>query len=159
MSPYASQPPPKPENGLVVRFLYRWAGEQEARKDRPACIMLVRNVVAKSEGLPMPEVVYLPISSKPPRDDQKCLLIPPKLAAHLEFRETHNWVIVSECNLQFWPNDLARIPGAQERWSYGFIAPNFFAKILEVFREEMRRRAVTVQNVHYLPQARAKPTA
>src|SRR5436853_6967121 len=96
---------------MVVRFGYRWADQRQASKDRPACIVLVadeavpRNV-ARSEKQVLKKVVYLPITTKPPRPDQIGIEIPPRAAADLNLRGERRWDIATESNMQFWRNDL-----------------------------------------------------
>src|SRR5712691_1878315 len=149
---------PEPENGMVVRFHYRWADPNQPVKERPACIAFVRSVVParnnpekRGEAGYVKEVVYLPISTRSPRPDQTGIEIPAAICNLLGLRDIRSWVIVSECHVQYWPTDLGRVPGRARQWHYGFMPPRFFARITEVFRSELRRRAATVQNVHYLP--------
>jgi hypothetical protein len=151
---------PEPENGLVVRFNYRWADEFAATKERPACIALVRTVPdPRQDPLEGPastlkQVVYLPISSRPPQSDRKALEIPTTINSRLGLKYPRSWVIVSECNVQYWPNDVSRIPNSGGRWTYGFVPPGFFNTIRETFREEILRRKANILNVHFLAPRR-----
>jgi hypothetical protein len=50
-----------------------------------------------------------------------------------------SWVIVSEHNIDEWPNaGLSPIPGRPEAFSYGFIPPGLFAQIKAKFLELAR---------------------
>jgi hypothetical protein len=151
---------PEPENGMVVRFNYRCAGEFTAVKDRPACIALVRGVPdPRHDPLDGPQqilkqIVYLPISSRPPQPDRTALEFPAIIASRLGFKHSRCWVIVSECNVQYWPNDVTRIPDSGGQWAYGFVPPGFFKKIRDTFRQEIVRRKANILNVHYLAPRR-----
>jgi hypothetical protein len=148
---------PEPENGMVVRFQYQWADQKQPVKDRPACIVLVRprpdprtdHALSAQEELK--DIVYLAISTRPPRADQTGIEIPPAVCSILGLRDARCWVITSECNAQYWPNDLARIGSKSGAFHYGFMPPRFFKRVRDAFREELARRKATIQNVHYLP--------
>lgn len=146
---------PEPEPGLVVRFGYRWADDRAQVKDRPVCVVLVSEVPDLSGGAQhsnlLKRILYVPISTKPPRSDQVGLEIPRSVAANLRLRDTQNWVVLSECNVQFWPNDLARVPHIGGEWVHGYVPPRFFDKIRDAFVAELTRRKVQVRNVSYLP--------
>jgi hypothetical protein len=151
---------PEPENGMVVRFNYRWSDPQQAVKERPACIAFVRAVRDprhSEEGAAdavLKEVVYLPITSKEPRPPTMGHRIPDTVCRALHIEGRRSWVIVSECNVQYWPNDLARVSRPGSEWVYGFVPPRFFRTISEAFKAEIKRRRATVQEVHYLPGRR-----
>jgi hypothetical protein len=49
------------------------------------------------------------------------------------------WVIVSEYNIDEWPNGLAPLPGRVGIFSYGFIPPGLFAQIRAKFTELSRQ--------------------
>jgi hypothetical protein len=52
-----------------------------------------------------------------------------------------NWVIVSEYNVDEWPNGgLAPVPGRPGEFSYGFIPPRLFAQVKEKFLELSEQR-------------------
>lgn len=85
--------------GDVVRYPYLWRWQDELKrehgeKDRPVCIILP---MRDENGLT--HMLLLPISSKPPREDQTAVEIPAlelrraKLTDH-----TRGWITVSECN-------------------------------------------------------------
>jgi hypothetical protein len=126
---------PEPKPGLVVRYDYRWSREAAAGhdqgKDRPACL------VAASDSVAMPRfVVILPITHKAPTGDTVGIEIPPKVWQALSFDEAPSWVIVSEHNVDEWPNaGLAPIPGRPGVFSYGFVPPRLFARIKAKFLE------------------------
>jgi hypothetical protein len=147
---------PEPESGMVVRFEYQWADGEQVAKERPACVALVRSVrdPRAQAGEPptlLKEVVYLPISTKPPRADQHAIELAPTVCKSLQLSEERNWIFVSECNVQYWPNDLGRVAGARDPWLYGYIPPRLFRKVVDLFKEEIRRRKSGVRKVHYLP--------
>jgi hypothetical protein len=126
---------PDPKPGLVIRYDYLWAHEahagREQGKDRPACL------VAASDSAAMPRfVVILPITHSPPDDETVAIAIPAKVGRALGFDDAPSWVIVSEHNVDEWPNaGLVPIPGRPGVFSYGFIPPGVFAQVKARFLE------------------------
>ncbi len=126
---------PEPKPGLVIRYDYLWtreaaAGKQQS-KDRPACL------VAASDSTVAPRfVVILPITHSAPTGDTVGMEIPPKVAQALGLDEARNWVVVSDHNVDEWPNaGIAPLPGRPDIFSYGFIPPRLFTQIRERFLE------------------------
>ncbi len=123
----------EPKPGLVVRYDYQWTREAAAGrdqgKDRPACL------VAASDSVTRPRfVVILPITHTVPTGDTVGIEIPPKVQQALGLDDAPSWVIVSEHNVDAWPNaGLAPIPGRPGVFSYGFIPPGLFARIKAKF--------------------------
>jgi hypothetical protein len=130
---------PDPKPGLVVRYDYLWsreaAGGQDQGKDRPTCI------VAATDSLTRPRyVVLLPITRSPPDVDTVGIEIPAKVKQTIGLDDSPSWVIVSEHNIDEWPNaDLSPIPGRPGTFSYGFIPPGLFAQIKAKFLELARQ--------------------
>ena len=126
---------PEPKPGLVIRYDYLWSHEAAAGRDqgkeRPACL------VAASDSSVRPRfVVILPITHAPPDDDTVGIEIPAKVKQALGLDEAPSWVIVSEYNVDEWPNGgLAPLPGRPDVFSYGFIPPRLFVKVKEKFLE------------------------
>ena len=124
---------PKPEPGLVIRYDYVWAREaalgRDQGKDRPACL------VAASEPTTSPRsVVILPITHSPPSADISAVEIPAKVRQAIGLDDAPCWVIVSEHNVDEWPNGgVAQIPGRTGIFSYGFIPPSLFVIIKAKF--------------------------
>ena len=134
---------PEPKPGLVVRYDYLWFHEAtrglHQGKDRPACL------VAASDSLRMPRyVVLLPITHTPPSGDTVGVEIPTKVKQAIGLDETPSWVIVSEHNVDEWPNSgLSPVPGKPGMFSYGFIPPGLFAQIKTKFLELARDKKST----------------
>lgn len=123
---------PDPKPGLVLRYDYLWSREamrgREQSKDRPVCI------VAASEPTARPRfVVILPITHSRPRGATVGIEIPPKVRQALGLDDERSWVIVSEYNVDEWPNGLAPIPGRTAVFAYGFIPPALFVAIKKSF--------------------------
>lgn len=103
---------PKPEPGLVVPYDYLWSHEAaagaEQGKDRPTCL------VAASDSTSNPRfVVLLPITHTIPSGETVGIQIPPKVRAALGLDDAPSWVIVSEHNVDEWPNaGLSPVPGS-----------------------------------------------
>jgi hypothetical protein len=120
---------------LVVRYDYLWTREAAAGrdqgKDRPACL------VAAIDSLVSPRfVVILAITHRRPAKGTIGVEIPAKVRMALGLDDAPSWVIVSEHNVDEWPNGgLAPIPGRPSVFSYGFIPPGLFAKVKARFLE------------------------
>jgi hypothetical protein len=94
---------PDPKPGLIVRYDYLWSHEAAAGrdqgKDRPACLL------AASDSLTKPRfVVLLPITHSPPDVQAVGIEIPAKVKRALGLDDAPSWVIVSEHNIDEWPN-------------------------------------------------------
>jgi hypothetical protein len=130
---------PEPKPGMVVRYDYLWSREAAAGrdqgKDRPACL------VAATDRQALPRfVVLLPITHSPPDDDTVGIEIPAKVRAAIGLDDRRSWVIVSEHNIDEWPNGgLSPIPGKPGVFSYGFVPPGLFAQIKARFLELARQ--------------------
>lgn len=126
---------PEPKPGLVIRYDYLWSHEAAAGRDqgkeRPACL-----VAASDSSLHPRFVVILPITHSPPDNDTAGIEIPAKVGQALGMDDSRSWVIVSEYNVDEWPNGgLAPLPGRPGVFSYGFIPPRLFAQVKEKFLE------------------------
>lgn len=130
---------PDPRPGLVVRYDYLWsseaAGGRDQGKGRPACL------VAASDSQTTPRyVVLLPITHSPPGTGTIGVEIPAKVRQAIGLDDAPSWVIVSEHNIDEWPNaGLSPIPGKRGGFSYGFIPPGLFAQIKARFLELARQ--------------------
>jgi hypothetical protein len=130
---------PDPKPGLVLRYDYLWSHEAAAGrdqgKDRPTCL------VAASDSLTKPRfVVLLPITHSPPDANTIGIEIPAKVKQALGLDELPSWIIVSEYNVDEWPNaGLSPLPGRPGVFSCGFIPPGLFAQIKAKFLELARQ--------------------
>ena len=126
---------PEPKPGLVIRYDYLWTREaavgRQQSKDRPACL------VAASDSTVAPRfVVILPITHSAPTGETVGIEIPPKVCRALALDEARSWIVVSDHNVDEWPNaGLAPIPDRPGIFSYGFIPPGLFAQIKARFLE------------------------
>jgi hypothetical protein len=128
---------PEPTPGLVIRYDYLWNAEVKAGrsqgKDRPACL-----VVASDPSAEPRFVVILPITHAPSRGSV-AVEIPPRVRAALGLDDEPCWVIVSEYNVDEWPNaGLRTLPGRSRTFSYGLLPPRLFANIKAMFLELAR---------------------
>jgi hypothetical protein len=130
---------PEPKPGLIVRYDYLWTHEAAAGrgqgKDRPTCI------VAATDSFVRPRyVVLLPITHIAPADDTVGVEIPPKVKQALRLDDEPSWVVVSEHNIDEWPNaGLSPVPSKPDVFAYGFIPPRLFREIKVGFLELARR--------------------
>jgi hypothetical protein len=126
---------PDPQPGLVIRYDYLWtreaaAGRQQG-KDRPACLVAAADSTVKPRF-----VVILPITHTAPSGDTVGIEIPAKVRVGIGLDDEPSWVIVSDHNVDEWPNaGLAPIPGRPGMFSYGFVPPGLFKQIKSRFLE------------------------
>ena len=102
---------PEPKPGLVIRYDYLGLREasvgRDQGKDRPACL-----VAASDSSLQPRFVVILPITHSPPSGDTVGIEIPSKVRRAVGLDDEPCWVVVSEHNVDEWPNaGLEPIPG------------------------------------------------
>jgi hypothetical protein len=128
-------PLPEPKPGLVIRYDYLWTREaaegRDQDKERSACL------VAATDSAASPRfVVILPITHTPPDKTTVGVEIPDKVRQAIGLDDAPSWVIVSEHNIDEWPNGgLAPVPGKSGVFTYGFIPPGLFAQVKAKFLE------------------------
>ena len=126
-------PLPEPKPGLVIRYDCLWTCEagRDQGKERPACLVAAMDTTASPRF-----VVILPITYVRPNKDTVGVEIPAKVRQALGLDEAPSRVIVSEHNVDEWPNSgLASVPGRPGVFSYGFIPPCLFAQVKAKFVE------------------------
>ncbi len=131
---------PDPKPGLVVRYDYLWTHEAAAGLDqgktRPTCLIAATDPAVRPRY-----VVLLPITHTPPAGHTAGIEIPARVKEALGLDDTPSWVIVSEHNIDEWPNaGLSPLPGQPNVFSYGFIPPGLFAHIKARFLELARSK-------------------
>lgn len=127
---------PEPKPGLVIRYDYLWTHEAATGRDQPTCL------VAATDALVRPRhVVLLPITHTPPSGDTIGIEIPLRVKQAIGLDDTPSWVIISEHNIDEWPNGgLTPLPGQPDIFSYGFIPPGLFTQIRAGFLELARAK-------------------
>ena len=86
-------------------------------------------------------MVILPITHSAPAGDTIGIAIPPRVRLALGLDDEPCWVIVSEHNIDEWPNGgLQPLPGRPGVFSYGFIPPGLFLQIKTKFLELASRK-------------------
>jgi hypothetical protein len=120
---------------LVIRYDYLWTREAAAGRDqgkeRPACLVAATDATASPRF-----VVILPITHTPPDKNTVSVEIPENVRRAIGLDDAPSWVIVSEHNVDEWPNGgLAPLPGRPGVFSYGFIPPGLFAQVKAKFLE------------------------
>ena len=126
-------PLPKPEPGLVIRYDYLWLGEAKSArtsgKERPACLVATLDDEADPQL-----VLILPITHSRPKAGPIGIEIPQAVGKHLGLDDARSWIVISEANIDFWPNaGLAPLPGKRGVYAYGFLPPNLFAQVRNDF--------------------------
>ena len=131
---------PDPKPGLVTRYDDLWTHEATAGRDqgktRPTCL------IAATDPAVLPRhVVLLPITHARPAGDTVGIEIPGPVRQALGLDDTPSWVIVSEHNVDEWPNaGLSPLPGLPDAFSYGLVPPGLFAQIKARFLELARAK-------------------
>lgn len=126
-------PLPKPEPGLVIRYDYLWLGEtasaRTSGKERPACL------VATLDDETDPQLVLiLPITHSRPKAGTVGVEIPQVVKKHLGLDAARSWIVISEANVDFWPNaGLAPLPGKRGVYAYGYLPPRLFEIVRDGF--------------------------
>ena len=125
----------EPKPGLIIRYDYLWmreaAGGRDQGKERPACLAAATDPAAAPRF-----VVILPIAHAPRDTDTVGVEIPAKVRAALGPDDAPCWVVVSEHNVDAWPNGgLAPVPGRPGVFGHGFIPPGLFARVKAKFLE------------------------
>lgn len=129
-------PLPEPRPGMVVRYDYLWSHEAAAGRDhgkeRSASLLAAMDSVVTPRY-----VVILPITHRRPDEDTVGVEIPAKVRGALGLDDAPCWVIVSEHNIDEWPNGgLAPLPGRPGIFLYGFIPLGLFAQVKAKFLEQ-----------------------
>ncbi len=133
-------PLPEPKPGLIIRYDYLWTREAAAGRDqgkeRPACLVAATDPAASPRFVVILPITHTPPDVVAPDGDTVGLEIPAKVRAALGLDDAPSWVIVSEHNVQEWPNGgLAPLPGRPGVFGYGFIPPGLFAQVKAKFLE------------------------
>lgn len=135
-------PLPELTVGLVVRYEYLWARRAgraaTADKDHPACVVMTYRVDDRPEDF----VIYLPTSHAPPRDEGDGIELPDAVKARAGLDGGRQWVVISECNIDTWAQDVRQIPAHAGRFHYGHLPPSFLKKIRDAFVARYRARKV-----------------
>ena len=131
---------PDPKPGLVVRYDYLWSHEpargQDQGKDRPACL-----VAASDDAVRPRYVVLLPITHTRPSGETVGVEIPALVKRAIGLDDAPSWVIVSEHNIDEWPNaGLSPVPGGGGAFAYGFLPPALFGRIKAEFLNLARQK-------------------
>ena len=134
---------PDPEPGLVFRYDYLWLREsrkgKDASKERPACL-----AVATDSAIEPRLVVILPITHSVPAGETIGIEIPVNIRRHLGLDDQRCWIIVSESNIDTWPNPgISPVRGKTGTFAHGILPAAFFAAVKERMLRHMDvRRSV-----------------
>jgi hypothetical protein len=129
---------PPPRNGAVIRYGYLWREEQErglveARKDRPAAVVLAHKDAATGQTF----TFVLPITHSPPADPSVAIEIPAEVKTGLGLDGARSWIVCDEVNRFRWPGcDLRPVPGTRpSRWEYGMLPRGLYEQAKALFLE------------------------
>jgi hypothetical protein len=126
---------PAPQPGLVIRYSYLWADEQdvgrdEGAKDRPCAVLLATRT---DEG--DLRVIVLPITHAPPRNAGDAVELPLATKRRLGLDDERSWIVLTEGNVFLWPGpDLRAVPGrGPESVALGFLPARLFDTVRRRF--------------------------
>ncbi|MCE7028630.1 type II toxin-antitoxin system PemK/MazF family toxin [Jiella avicenniae] len=136
--------------GLVLGYSYLWADEQkegreEGIKDRPAVVVLSKNM---KDGVLY--VTVAAITHSPPRGKQGSIAIDPRIKDRLGLDDDVSYVVTDELNTFVWPGPDLR-PTTVDRGKpdascvYGYIPQSLLTKIgssIAEHRNQQRFRLV-----------------
>lgn len=134
-------PLPDLEIGLIVLYEYVWHDRRHAPtadKDHPACVI----ASFRKEGSDDDFVVYLPISHSPPGDDDAAVELSDHAKKRAGLDAAPQWVLISECNIDIWPQDLRSLPRQPGRFHFGHLPPSEFRKLRDLFVARYREKKV-----------------
>ncbi len=144
-------PLPAPEPGLVVAYEYLWHRRREtqvADKARPVCVVALylqhEDDPDAPDAPPVTKIVYLPISHTPPDADQAGHELTPHAKKTAGLDAERQWVVVSECNIDTWPEDVRQLPGQPGRFHYGYLPPREYEKIKAAFLAYRRAKRLKI---------------
>jgi len=125
---------PAPEPGLVINYAYLWhyeheTGREEGRKDRPSAIVLC----VEGEAAGTTVVTVLPITHVAPKNPDEGVAVPAAVKRHLGLDDAPSWIMVSEGNEFVWPGYDLRRRRKDGSYSYGFLPPRFFDRVVKAF--------------------------
>ncbi len=79
-------------------------------------------------------MTYLPISHTAPREKEQAILVPLRVAQHLNLTLQQSYIYTSYAVEDDWPFDVEQVPGS-ERFDYGLIPPRLFAAVAKDFAD------------------------
>lgn len=134
---------PDPQGGLVIRYDYLWAseeqeGREEGAKIRPCAIVLTLPETQSGSR----QVVVCGITHTEPQPPDEGVEIPLKVRRHLGLDDDPCWAVVSEGNLVAW-DDPGIVPVAPEQWTYGFVP--------QILADDMARKLLARYRAGQLP--------
>lgn len=142
-------PLPKLDLGLVVQYEYKWHRRKDAPtadKDHPACVVATFKKKSQDDTDPNADqdqyVVYLPISHTPPSGDEVGIELSDHAKRKAGLDSAPQWLLISECNLDLWPQDLRNLPRQPGRFHYGHLPPSEFRRIRDEFVERYQAKKV-----------------
>jgi hypothetical protein len=126
-------PLPEVRPGLVIRYDYlrqrEATAERNQGKDRPCCLVAVMKSITSARF-----VGIRPITHTPPDSATVGIEIPARVREALGMDGAPGWIIVSEHNVDEWPNaSLAPLPGRPGTFSFSFIPSQLSSRVKEEF--------------------------
>ncbi len=133
---------------MVVRYDFLWwaerqAGQENARKNRPAVVVLVATTEEE-----LIRVMVAPVTTVPPSPEEQGVEIPKKVQEHIGLDSGKPcWVLPTEINRFIWPGfDLQPLPGETGAYVYGYLPDDIFGPLKERILERARDKSLKSVN-------------
>src|SRR3954471_14619322 len=123
---------PRPTDVLSYAYLWHREAEQgrdEGTKDRPVVVVVA--IKKREHGS---QLVVVPVTTRPPRQGQTPVEMPPKVRQHLGLGGERCWIVTDEYNLFTWPG-----PDIRPIRSGGALEPRYGSIPAKLFEEVPRR--------------------
>lgn len=136
--------PERVEPGLVLRYAYLWHGEaqrgqEEGRKDRPAVVVLRREIVRGALF-----VLVAPVTHTPVTPALRPVELDAVVKSQLGLDDQPSWIVTHELNAFVWPGpDLRPVGGAGERANrcyYGYVPNGVLQQVTAAIAENRREQ-------------------
>lgn len=115
----------------VLSYVYLWhreaeEGRDEGVKDRPVVVVVA--IEKREHGT---QLLFVPVTTRPPRSGDACVEMPSRVREHLGFGAESCWIITDEYNLFTWPGpDIRPIrSGGGVEPRYGSIPGKLFDQV------------------------------
>lgn len=120
--------PRRPTAGQVIRYAFLWSheadnGREEARKDRPAAVVVA---IPRDDHT---QVIVAPITHTLPDNPEAAIEIPSDVKGQLGLDDEQSWLRADEINRFTWPGyDLRPVPG-KDTVVYGKLPPGLYTRL------------------------------
>jgi mRNA-degrading endonuclease toxin of MazEF toxin-antitoxin module len=130
---------PRPEPGLVIRYGFLWAREDDAGRKDPAKARPSAIVTAVEQVKGATIVTVVPITTKPPLGTGRSVELPPDVKRMLGLDDQRSWIVTDELNSFNWPGpDIEPTKPGSSSIVYGRLPRGILAATLRSALEHVR---------------------